>query len=71
MNHPQKNWWYSTDGKRGFNLGEVKGFDYKNLQQGSGVLGSTLYIYLGAGILHLLGAEADTVYGLIKGKGKE
>ena len=64
-------WWYSTDGKRGFCLATVKGFDYRTVQQSGGVLGAVLYLYLDGGIMHLIGSEADAVYALVKGKDKK
>ena len=71
MSQPKtNNWWYSLDGKRGFCFGAVKGFTYREVQQGSGVLGSTLYLYLDGGIMHLMGGEADSVFALVKGKDK-
>lgn len=72
MSTPKKtDWWYSADGKRGFCHGAVKGFDYKAVQQGSGALGSVLYLYIDGGIMHLIGSEADAVYALVKGKEKK
>lgn len=63
-------WWYSTDERRGFCFGAVKGFDYEQPQQIGGGLGATLYLYLDGGLMHLTGNEADTVYQLVKGKAK-
>ena len=69
MSAPKKtDWWYSTDGKRGFCHGAVKGFDYKALSQSGGGMGNVLYLYLDGALLHLTGSEADTVYALVKGK---
>lgn len=62
-------WWYSTDGRRGFCLAAVKGFDYRPTSEGR--MASALYIYIESGVYHLSGAEADTVYTLIKGKEKK
>ncbi len=69
MSTPKKtDWWYSVDGKRGFCFGAVKGFDYR--PAAGGQMGGTLYLYLDGGMAHYTGAEADTVFALVKGKGK-
>ncbi len=68
MSAPKGQWWFSTDGRRGFNLSSVKAFDYR--PQAEGRMVSTLYIYVEAGLFHLSSGEADTVFALIKGKGK-
>ncbi len=71
MSAPKKtDWWYSTDGKRGFCYGAVKAFTYRENQQGVGFLGSSLSLYLDGAMMHLTGGEADTVFALVKGKGK-
>lgn len=61
-------WWYSADGRRGFCFGAVKGYDYKPLAQSGGGMGNVIYLYLDGGLLHLTGAEADSVFGLVKGR---
>lgn len=67
MTAPKKtDWWYSADGKRGFCFGAVKGFDHRT----DGNLGNRLHLYLEGAILFLVGAEADVVFALIKGKEK-
>ena len=48
----------------------MKGFDYKSLPQGSGALGSVLYLYLDGALMHLVGVEADAVFKLVNGKEK-
>jgi hypothetical protein len=54
-------WWYSTDGRRGFCWADVCAYDYK--QGGTGtVAASFLYLYVQSGIFHLVGNEADAVY---------
>ncbi len=67
-NTPIPEWWHSADGKRGFCLSAVKGFDYRPASAGQ--MASTVYLYLDGGIAHYTGAEADTVFALVKGKGK-
>ncbi len=58
----KRGWWFSNDEKRGFAWSEVKGFKYHDANSlGSGCQ-STIYVYLGGGIVHLSGSEADQVY---------
>ena len=71
MSTPKKtDWWYSADGKRGFCYGAVKGYTYRENQQGVGFLGSSLALYLEGAMMHLSGVEADTVFALVRGKVK-
>lgn len=62
------NWWYSADGKRGFCVASVKGYDYR--PQSEGRMTTTLFLYLDSGIFHLSGAEAEAVFKLVKDKVK-
>ena len=62
-----RNWWFSSDGRRGFCWTSVVGYDYRP----AGMMGytiSTLYLYTSAGILHLGAVEAEKVYELVKEK---
>lgn len=54
-------WWYSADEKRGFAWASVVGYDYRKGGQ-AGFTTSVLYLYLSSALLHLHGAEADSVY---------
>ncbi len=71
MSIPKKtNWWYSSDGRRGFCFGAVKRYDYKPLAQNGGGMSNVLYLYLDAALMHLAGAEADEVFRLVSQRGK-
>lgn len=53
------NWWYSLDEKRGFCWDEVIGYDYKEPSNEGGK--PALYLYLKAGIYHLVAEEAKAI----------
>lgn len=55
-------WWMSADKMRGFCWDSVVGYDYKKGGSNSNFPNSVLYVYLQSAILHLHGAEADSVY---------
>lgn len=62
-----RNWWFSTDLKRGFCWSSVVGYVYHGAGE-AGYAVSTLYLYTQSGIMNLIAAEADQVYRLVKEK---